>query len=872
MPRAQRKPNKCEKAVKAVVPAHLHSKCAKTKHAVTLLKGKTILRFARVQCCPPDFNENQEYAVCKTLKISVEKYLRENPEAAVLKGGQVEEDGGGKIGSLGGEEGSAAASLENAPTPPNIESPSRSVAIGSQVEELTTDTTVLTGSAKKRQKVGHIKKFVSDVQEINKKYRLTFRQLMNRQRVDRIQDICKHVVAACADSAKLASDGSDYIKSDVDLRTDVLMVLDGMRARLEKELSCNFDLDSTVTPSPEEVSEQNAPVGPGVDTSLFPKEKFNDTDGKYSTAVSMLGELTLNGYKRVSEKIRKQFKIPSEWMPSFYKLTKNRPAVEKLTLLPKETVLINSEPAPLIASGAELVNQLADVGLFVEDSDLDINATEVAREAPTPHDSSSNIDVNSFIGKNLSIEDCLTELKVSRSTDSFEGAKIAGTYNDYMKLMVKTHKEKGRTLDRGKIMVLDSYDGAEHSRTEKTNTNVVSFSSKIVSSGTIKSGLTTGKSMDILTWQQIKCDEKLSTMLPALTDVFQNRAEMIQNNAHKQISDGSEFCFYDLHDGKMLYLLTQHSLFNRKNKPFLLCSCQRGEAIEDGHKCQITSDAETIRLWKRSLHRWNDKRSRLKEGERWEKKEHMDWIDNKNNGISHFGIYPKYLLPSRIRFDVFHLRCAVTRRMMVYTRTFIQRGPARLVSSFSDLLLTFMTEYNVLLWNMKKPFSKLKGNELLSFINGTEVIVKWLRSKYANTDELKNLCDALELWEKISRFLVITLIDNVDDYKKKLEEWEAMLGKFYKAGRTTFLTKNPENEGDDETFYLHVLRCYLPKIAKQTLEDFNLGLGVFTMQGFERRNKESKHTLKRFSNKIGNVLQANLRRLWDIYFHETTAM
>ena len=99
-----------------------------------------------------------------------------------------------------------------------------------------------------------------------------------------------------------------------------------------------------------------------------------------------------------------------------------------------------------------------------------------------------------------------------------------------------------------------------------------------------------------------------------------------------------------------------------------------------------------------------------------------------------------------------------------------------------------------------------------------------------------------------------------------------MLGKFYKAGRTTFLTKTPENEGDDETFYLHVLRCYLPKIAKQTLEDFNLGLGVFTMQGFERRNKESKHTLKRFSNKIGNVLQANLRRLWDIYFHETTAM
>ena len=58
--------------------------------------------------------------------------------------------------------------------------------------------------------------------------------------------------------------------------------------------------------------------------------------------------------------------------------------------------------------------------------------------------------------------------------------------------------------------------------------------------------------MDILTCQQIKCDKILSTMLPALTDVFQKRTKMIQDNAHKHISDGSELCFYDLNDGKKL--------------------------------------------------------------------------------------------------------------------------------------------------------------------------------------------------------------------------------------------------------------------------------------------------------------------------------
>ena len=117
MPRSQRKPNKCEKAVKAILPAQLHSKCSKSKHAVTLLKGETILRFARLQCCPPDFDQNKEYAVCKTLKVSVDRYLRENPEEAVSEGGQVGENGGGEIGGLGGEEGSAALVVLRIPPP-----------------------------------------------------------------------------------------------------------------------------------------------------------------------------------------------------------------------------------------------------------------------------------------------------------------------------------------------------------------------------------------------------------------------------------------------------------------------------------------------------------------------------------------------------------------------------------------------------------------------------------------------------------------------------------------------------------------------------------------------------------------------------------
>ena len=120
--------------------------------------------------------------------------------------------------------------------------------------------------------------------------------------------------------------------------------------------------------------------------------------------------------------------------------------------------------------------------------------------------------------------------------------------------------------------------------------------------------------------------------------------------------------------------------------------------------------------------------------------------------------------------------------------------------------------------------------------------------------------------------MMITTIEDVDSYEKKLKDWEDNLIDFYEVGGRTFLTKNPANPGDDETFYFHVLCFYLPRIAKQTLEENGMGLGIFTMQGFERRNKESKNTLRRFSNNKGNVLTPNLKRLWDIFFYEQTGV
>ena len=50
--------------------------------------------------------------------------------------------------------------------------------------------------------------------------------------------------------------------------------------------------------------------------------------------------------------------------------------------------------------------------------------------------------------------------------------------------------------------------------------------------------------------------------------------------------------------------------------------------------------------------------------------------------------------------------------------------------------------------------------------------------------------------------------------------------------------------GDGETFYLHAMSQYMPVLMKDTYDDHRLGLGIFTMEGFEYKNYSSKHAIR----------------------------
>ena len=122
--------------------------------------------------------------------------------------------------------------------------------------------------------------------------------------------------------------------------------------------------------------------------------------------------------------------------------------------------------------------------------------------------------------------------------------------------------------------------------------------------------------------------------------------------------------------------------------------------------------------------------------------------------------------------------------------------------------------------------------------------------------QLQGICKGLELWYSIFKFLaIISYIEegDGDEYKNRLQQFNSQLEEFYSIGIRTFLTKPWKTVGSDEKFYSHALRFYIPWMAKEAFEKHGVGVGIFTMQGFEQRNKESTNCMKRFSNWKGNI-------------------
>ena len=203
---------------------------------------------------------------------------------------------------------------------------------------------------------------------------------------------------------------------------------------------------------------------------------------------------------------------------------------------------------------------------------------------------------------------------------------------------------------------------------------------------------------------------------------------------------------------------------------------------------------------------------------------------------------------------------------MMYLRNIILKQSCGVIQSFTKSVLdSFWNYFQVYCWNNNYCFSKFSGKELSLFVANADVIIAFMKENLIQTEYLESYEKALKVLPEIFEFISMTYIEGNDlEYKNKIEKFECNVCELYMHAKNTILQ-------DDEPFYFHCLRFYLPSLAKQTYEEHHLGLGIFNMQGFERRNKESKKCLSNYctNNKknqkaiLGNNMKRLLRSYWN---------
>ena len=217
------------------------------------------------------------------------------------------------------------------------------------------------------------------------------------------------------------------------------------------------------------------------------------------------------------------------------------------------------------------------------------------------------------------------------------------------------------------LIVINSFDGAILGVTDKKQLNMTSFSTALFSNTALIKGLTPANTSLILTWKQVIGDENVPNTFPAVKDMY----NWMKGNARTGKVHGRNYVFYEVHDCKMLYNLTQHSKRNREFHPMLLCACQRGDGVVDpNHICKLLCDGEHIDLFEKSLKMFADNYTTMQGYNKAKQRRHCEMY---NKGCMHYGFYTLELLFGTIRFDVFHLRAAVTRKLLNFLSKFLRQ-------------------------------------------------------------------------------------------------------------------------------------------------------------------------------------------------------
>ena len=296
------------------------------------------------------------------------------------------------------------------------------------------------------------------------------------------------------------------------------------------------------------------------------------------------------------------------------------------------------------------------------------------------------------------------QITVGADTNYF--AELAGGYEEQMGYVVK---KLGMFLGKDDnaydvLIAINCYDGAQHGITEKKLCNVTSYNTSVVSVTSVGKKYTASNPSSILTWKQVKGDENMSTNAQAVSYVYKWLGEHIKDGVCDIL--GRKVRFYEVHDGKMIYVLIAHSLWCRLYHPFLLCACQRGDGVVDlNHICCMLSDEEYEVLFEKSLRKFNEKKSK---NPKYNEDRHRAYAYKNLKGCTPFGYNPTELKRSSIRMDSFHLQASTTRKLGDNLRQCVFKQSVEIQVEFNELILSFWGEFKYTWWSLDRPLAKFK--------------------------------------------------------------------------------------------------------------------------------------------------------------------
>ena len=118
-----------------------------------------------------------------------------------------------------------------------------------------------------------------------------------------------------------------------------------------------------------------------------------------------------------------------------------------------------------------------------------------------------------------------------------------------------------------------------------------------------------GSSFNILTQIQLVGKEDLHILQPSMQQYLADCKEIFEGRMKPISFLNSKVWIYNMHDRKFLYLITQYSMWNYENNPFLICKCIRSNnKVKRSYECSMWDDTSYLHRQNISQRKWNMER------------------------------------------------------------------------------------------------------------------------------------------------------------------------------------------------------------------------------------------------------------------------